>query len=105
MNYTSEFKGLQFADYEGDSSSFISGRNLKSNSGPVACASEFGWILSGNIKKVSVSQSHCFESHLLHSSVHSKNEENSVQEELRWLPTISLSLDNYYLSKTSECVF
>ena len=91
-----EFRGLEFADYEGSSSNLavgvsfgidfyrnlITGTTLRSKAGPVACSSKLRYILGGRIGS-NITQSHCFETHLLRFCVETDIEPNGLRQNLQ----------------------
>ena len=45
--------------------SFLAGKVIKSDHGPVACHSNLGWVLSGTVSSVESCSFHCFEIHTM----------------------------------------
>ena len=96
MHDLDEFRGLDFADYEGNTTnpaigvligidfyhSLITGITLRSKAGPVACGSKLGYVLGGRIGG-SIIQSHCFETHLLRSCVETDVEPDGLRQDLQ----------------------
>ena len=96
VNDLDEFRGLDFADYEGNTTnpaigvliginfyhSLITGITLRSKAGPVACGSKLGYALGSRIGG-SIIQSHCFETHLLRSCVETDVEPDGLRQDLQ----------------------
>ena len=91
-----EFRGLDFADYEGNTTNpaigvfvgihfyhcLITGITLRNKAGPVACGSKLGYALGGRIGGSTI-QSHCFETHLLRSCVETDVEPDGLRQDLQ----------------------
>ena len=90
-----EFKDLQFADHEGNSTNlpvgiligvdyyhtFMTGKVVRSQAGPVACGTKLGWVISGSIGPNSPDL-HCFETHILRVSVECRETSDSLRQDL-----------------------
>ena len=65
--------------------SFLTGKVIKSDHGPVASHSILGWVLSGTVSSVESCSSHCFEIHTMKCEMQRAGVE--VDEDLRALLT------------------
>ena len=93
----SEFRGLQFADFEHQDSTnlpvgiligidyyhiFMTGEVIRSKDGPVASSTKVGWVMSGRLGSAS-SDMHCLETYLLRTTVEHVDEGNDLRQELQ----------------------
>ncbi|CAB4025668.1 Hypothetical predicted protein, partial [Paramuricea clavata] len=93
----SEFRGLQFADFEHQGSAnlpvdiligidyyhiFMTGEVIRSKDGPVASSTKVGWVMSGRLGSAS-SDMHCLETYLLRTTVEHVDEGNDSRLNLR----------------------
>ena len=108
-----EFRGLDFANYEGNTTSLaigvligidfyhslITGITLRSKAGPVACGSKLGYALGGRIGGSTI-QSHCFETHLLRSCVETDVEPDGLRQDLQkfWNVAEISHIDLWYVT-------
>ena len=112
----SEFKGLQFADYEHSDSStlpvgiligidyyhtFMTSKLIKSKDGPVATGTKVGWVLSGRLGPPS-SDLHCLETHLLRTTVEHAHGDLKQQLLKFWEVEEVGSSDNSMVSRFEE---